>query len=184
MKIPARLVERVADRIVNDLIEKHYVEVANPEDFRKKILEIINKAIEEEKEIEAEAERLVEQHMHILESEEVRYRTAVLKKKKKLAEERNIHLDPEERMNQVAHQIKRYIETEDPDVIEMFEHPNKIRRLIFEILKQLVKEEKEIDKEVRERIKSYSKKIVEGTPEWRILYNRIYEDALKKRGLM
>jgi len=184
MKIPARLVERVADRIANDLIEKHYIEVSNPEDFRKKILEIINKAIEEEKEIEAEAERLVEQHMHILESEEVRYRTAVLKVKEKLAEEKNIHLDPEERMNQVAHQIKRYIETEDPDVIEMFEHPNKIRRLIFDILKQLVKEEKEIDREVRERIKSYSKKIVEGTPEWRILYNRIYEDALKKRGLM
>ena len=184
MKIPARLVERISNKIAEELVEKHYIEVANPEDFKKKILEIINNAIEEEKKIEEEAEKLVEQHMHILESEEVRYRTAVLKAKEKLAEERNIHLDPEERMNQVAHQIKRYIETEDPDVIEMFEHPNKIRRLVFDILKQLVREEQEIDKEVRQRIKSYSKKIVEGTPEWRILYNRIYEDALKKRGLM
>ncbi|NPA53098.1 MAG: DUF507 family protein [Aquificae bacterium] len=183
MKIPARLVERIVDKIVKDLIEKHYIEVSNIEEFRQKVLDIINRAINEEKEIEAEAEKLVEQHMHILESEEVRYRTAVLKVKEKLAEERNIHLDPEERMNQVAHQIKRYIETEDPDVIEIFEHPNKIRRVIFEILKQLVREEKEIDKEVRERIKSYSRKIVEGTPEWRVLYNKIYEDALKRRGL-
>ncbi len=85
-------------------------------------------------------------------------------------------------MNQIAHQIKRYIET-DPS-IEIFEHPNKIRRVIFEILKNIVREEKEIDREVRKRIKSYSKKIVEGTPEWRILYNRIYEDALKRRGLL
>jgi len=182
MKLPAKLVERVADSIVNDLIDNHIVEADNPEEFRKNIHEIILTAIEEEKEIEAEAEKLVEQHMHIVESEEIRFRTAVRKVKEKLAEERNIHLDPEERMNQVAHKIRKYIETDD--TIEIFEHPNKIRRRIFNKLRQLVEEEREIDREVRRRIKSYSKKIVEGTPEWKILYNRIYEDALKRRGLM
>ncbi|WP_457635524.1 DUF507 family protein [Persephonella sp.] len=182
MKIPARLVERIVNNIVKDLTEKHYIEAENEEEFKKAVFEIINKAIEEEKEIEEEAEKLVEQHMHLIESEDIRYRTAVMKVKEKLAEERNIHLDPEERMNQIAHKIKKYIETENS--IEIFEHPNKIRRKIFEILKQLVKEEKEIDREVRQRIKSYSKKILEGTPEWRILYNRIYEDALKRRGLL
>ncbi|ACO03702.1 MAG TPA: DUF507 domain-containing protein [Persephonella sp.] len=182
MKIPARLVERIVENIIKELSDKHYVEAEDNEKFKKDLLEIINKAIAEEKEIEEQAEKLVEQHMHLIESEDIRYRTAVLKVKEKLAEERNIHLDPEERMNQVAHQIRKYIET-DP-TIEIFEHPNKIRRKVFEILKQLVKEEKEIDREVRQRIKSYSKKILEGTPEWRILYNRIYEDALKRRGLL
>ncbi len=182
MKIPARLVERIVNNIEKELIEKHYIEAENEEEFRNKLFEIINNAIQEEKEIEEEAERLVEQHMHLIEEEDIRYRTAVLKVKEKLAEERNIHLDPEERMNQIAHRIKKYIETDDS--IEIFEHPNKIRRKVFDMLKQLVKEEKEIDREVRQRIKSYSKKIIEGTPEWRILYNRIYEDALKRRGLL
>ena len=182
MKLPAKLVERVADSIVNDLLDNHIVEADNQEEFRKNIHKIILKAIEEEKEIEAEAEKLVEQHLHIVESEEIRFRTAVRKVKEKLAEERNIHLDPEERMNQVAHKIRKYIETDDS--VEIFEHPNKIRRRIFNKLRQLVEEEREIDREVRRRIKSYSKKIVEGTPEWKILYNRIYEDALKRRGLM
>jgi len=182
MKIPARLVERIVDNIVKELTQKHYIEAENEEEFRKALFEIINKAIQEEKEIEEEAEKLVEQHMHLIESEDIRYRTAVMKVKEKLAEERNIHLDPEERMNQIAHKIKKYLETDS--TIEIFEHPNKIRRKVFEILKQLVKEEKEIDREVRQRIKSYSKKILEGTPEWRILYNRIYEDALKRRGLL
>ncbi len=182
MKIPARLVERIVNNIVKELTEKHYIEAENEEEFKKAVFEIINNAIQEEKEIEEEAEKLVEQHMHLIESEDIRYRTAVMKVKEKLAEERNIHLDPEERMNQIAHKIKKYIETDSS--IEIFEHPNKIRRKIFEILKQLVKEEKEIDREVRQRIKSYSRKILEGTPEWRILYNRIYEDALKRRGLL
>jgi hypothetical protein len=182
MKIPARLVERIVNNIEKELTEKHYIEVENPEKFKKDIFEIVNTAIQEEKEIEEEAEKLVEQHMHLIETEDIRYRTAVMKVKEKLAEERNIHLDPEERMNQIAHRIKKYIETDNS--IEIFEHPNKIRRKVFEILKQLVREEKEIDREVRQRIKSYSKKILEGTPEWRILYNRIYEDALKRRGLL
>ncbi|WP_456399640.1 DUF507 family protein [Persephonella sp.] len=182
MKIPARLVERIVDNILKELSDKHYIEAENEKKFKSDLLNIINKAIEEEKEIEQQAEKLVEQHMHLVESEDIRYRTAVLKVKEKLAEERNIHLDPEERMNQVAHQIRKYIET-DPEV-EIFEHPNKIRRKVFEILKELIREEKEIDREVRQRIKSYSRKILEGTPEWRILYNRIYEDALKRRGLL
>ncbi len=182
MKLPAKLVERIANKVSEDLIESHYVEPENPQEFRQKVLDIIMEAIKEEKELEENAQKLVESHMHLIESEDIRYRTAVLKVKEKLAEERNIHLDPEERMNQIAHKIKKYIET-DPS-IEIFEHPNKIRKKIFEILKQIVREEKEIDKEVRRRIKSYSKKILEGTPEWRILYNRIYEDALKKRGLL
>ena len=182
MKIPARLVERIVDKIVKELAENRYIEADDIQAFRQSIFQIITDAIEEEKAIEEEAEKLVEAHMHLLDEEEIRFRTAVLKVKQKLAEERNIHLNPEERMNQIAHRIRKYIETDD--TVEIFEHPNKIRRKVFEILKQLVKEEKEIDREVRQRIKSYSKKIIEGTPEWRILYNRIYEDALKKRGLL
>jgi hypothetical protein len=180
MKLPAKLVEIVSQSIADKLINEYIVEADDEQKFRQDILEIIKKAVEEEKELEEEAERLVEQHIKQFEHEEIRFRTAVLKVMEKLAEERNIHLDPEERLNQIANRIKRYIETEDS--VEIFEHPNKIRRIVLELLKRLVREQREIDKEVRQRIRSYSRKIVEGTPEWRILYNRIYEDALKRRG--
>lgn len=182
MKLPAKLVDRVIDNLVKELLERHLVEPENPEDFKEKIAQIINTAIEEDRQLEEEAERLVTEHLHLIENEDIRYKTAVMKVKEKLAEERNIHLEPEERLNQVANKIKKYIET-DPQV-EIFEHPNYIRRVILEKLKSIIREEREIDKEVRQRIRSYSKKIVEGTPEWKILYNRIYEDALKRRGLL
>ena len=58
-----------------------------------------------------------------------------------------------------------------------------IRKVISSILIEAAKEEEEIEKEVRMRIKNYSKKIVEGTSEWNILYKRIYQDTLKQRGL-
>lgn len=179
MKLPAKLVEIVSHNIAQELLDKHLVEADDPEKFKNDITEILLKAIEEEKQLQEEAERLVEKHINLID-EEIRFRDAVNKVKEKLAEERGIHLDPEERLNQISHKIKRYLETEDS--VEIFEHPNKIRRIVLDKLKKLIKEEKEIDKEVRQRIKSYSKKIIEGTPEWKILYNRIYEDALRKRG--
>lgn len=182
MKLPAKLVDRVVKDLVDELIQKHLVEPEDPQDFKEKINSIIQTAIEEERQLEEEAEKLVSEHIHIVENEDIRYRTAIMKVKEKLAEDRNIHLEPEERINQIANKIKKYIET-DPSV-EIFEHPNYIRRVIVEKLKSTIREEREIDREVRQRIKSYSKKIIEGTPEWRILYNRIYEDALKKRGLL
>lgn len=182
MKLPAKLVDMVVENLVQELIDKRLVEPDNPENFKTKIKEIINNAIEEDKQLQEEAERLVGQHIHLLESEDIRYKTAVMKVKEKLAEERNIHLEPEERLNQVANKIKKYIET-DPEV-EIYEHPNYIRRVVVERLKAILREEREIDREVRQRIRSYSKKILEGTPEWKILYNRIYEDALRRRGLL
>lgn len=182
MKLPAKLVDLVVDNLVDELIDRRLVEPDNPENFRNKIKEIINTAIEEDRQLQEEAERLVSQHIHLIENEDIRYKTAVMKVKEKLAEERNIHLEPEERLNQVANKIKKYIET-DPEV-EIFEHPNYIRRVVLEKLKAILREEREIDREVRQRIRSYSRKILEGTPEWKILYNRIYEDALKRRGLL
>lgn len=180
MKLPAKLVEIVANSISDKLIQEHLVEAEDEGKFKQDIYNILLKSVEEEKALEEEAEKLVEQHIKQFEHEDIRYRTAVLKVKEKLAEERNIHLEPEERLNQIANKIKRYIETEDS--VEIFEHPNKIRKVVLDMLKRLLREEREIDKEVRQRIKSYSRKIVEGTPEWRILYSRIYEDALKRRG--
>ncbi|MDQ7054988.1 MAG: DUF507 family protein [Persephonella sp.] len=66
MKIPARLVERIVSNIIKELTEKHYIETENEDEFKKAVFEIINKAIQEEKEIEEEAEKLVEQHMHLI----------------------------------------------------------------------------------------------------------------------
>jgi hypothetical protein len=180
MRIPVKLIERIVDRITEELTAKRYIEAEDINQFRENVFKIIKEAIEEEKELVREAEKLVEENINKID-EEISFRDAVRKVKQVLAEKKGIHLDPEERMNQVAHRIKKYIEEDDS--IEIFEHPNKIRKKIFYILRDLVKEEKEIDREVRRRIRSYSRKIIEGTAEWNILYEKIYKEILRRKGL-
>ena len=183
MRLPEKLVERIADRIIRELYEKErIIEPEDPYIFKKRIIAIFKEAEEQERMLDEKTKEILREKLELLEETSLDYRTAYKTVRSKLAEEMNIHTSRRERMNQIAHRIKDMI-MEDPQV-EIYEEPSVIRNRIREILMEAVREEEEIDKEVRERIRSYSKRIVEGTPEWNHLYKRIYEDALKRRGLL
>ncbi len=181
MKLPERLVERIAGRIVEELTQKGLIEVEDPELFRKKIIGVFKRAEEEEKELDERTKRILKEKMNLLEETNLDYRTAFKAVKAKLAEEMRININRRERMNQVANMIRDLI-MED-ETIEIYEDPPLIRKKVAEILREAIREEEEIERKVREKIRQQSKNILEGTPEWNLLYRRIYEDELRQRGL-
>lgn len=181
MRLPERLVERIINKLVSELLTKKYIEVEDVDVFKKQLLAIFKEADEEERNLDEKAKEILKEQMSYMEKENIDYRTAYRTVRAKLAEEMKIEIKPRERMNQITNRIRDLIKN-DPD-IEIFEDLPQIRKVISSILIEAAKEEEEIEKEVRMRIKSYSKKIVEGTPEWNILYRRIYQDTLKQRGL-
>ncbi len=181
MKLPERLVERIADRIVEELTKEGLLEAEDPEFFKRKIIGVFKKAEEEERQLDEKAKEILKEKMELLEETDLDYRTAFRAVKAKLAEEMKINMNRRERINQVANMIRDLI-MED-DTVEIFEDPPIIRRRVAQILREAVREEEEIERNVRKRIREYSKNILEGTPEWNLLYRRIYEDELKQRGL-
>jgi len=182
MRLPDRLIEAIGESIVEELANKEKIlELEDPLIFKKKIIRIFREATEEEKKLEERAKEVLKQNLDILEKENIDYRTAFLAVKRKLAEEMDINIDKRERLNQIINRIMNLI-MEDESV-EIYEDPPVIRRRIREIVLGALKIEEEIEREVRKRIKKYSRDILEGSPEWNILWKRIYEDELKKRGL-
>ncbi len=182
MRLPEKLVERIADRIIKELTEERIIELEDSYVFKKKIIGIFKKAEEEERMLDEKTREILKEKMDLVEEASLDYRTAYKAIRNRLAEEMNINTNKRERMNQIAGMIKDLI-MEDESV-EVYEEPYVIRARTRNILMEALKEEEDIDKEVRERIRSYSKRIVEGTPEWNHLYKRIYEDALRRRGLL
>ncbi len=181
MKLPERLVERIANRIVEELSQEGIIEAEDPELFKRKIIGVFKKAEEEERLLDEKTKEILKEKMNLLEETDLDYRTAFKAVKAKLAEEMKINVNRRERMNQVANMIRDLIMEEE--TVEIFEDPPIIRKRIVEILREAVREEEEIERNVRERIRKYSKNILEGTPEWNLLYRRIYEDELRQRGL-
>ncbi|NPA32795.1 MAG: DUF507 family protein [Aquificae bacterium] len=182
MRLPERLVEAIGESIVEELANREKIlELEDPFLFKRKIVKIFKEAEEEEKQLEERAKEVLKQNIDILEKENIDYRTAFLAVKRKLAEEMNINIDRRERLNQIINRIMELIMTDD--TVEIYEDPPVIRRKIRELVMGAVKIEEEIEREVRRRIRKYSRDILEGSPEWNILWRRIYEDELKKRGL-
>jgi hypothetical protein len=72
----------------------------------------------------------------------------------------------------------------ESDKVEFVEDRDTIRQKIVDILQALLKEEEQVDLEVRKKIASQKKKeIVEGTEEWDLLYRRYYQEEMKKKGV-
>ncbi|SMO50279.1 hypothetical protein SAMN06269117_10761 [Balnearium lithotrophicum] len=181
-----RFLKILADRIADNLLRDEIVIADNPEEFREKIYQILYDDYRTEKELEEEAEKIIQEN-----SDEVFYRGVSLHKarkliKEKLAKERGIPVvgSPlsRDKANYLAGKILKLILTDD--TLDYTEERGVIRGIIVKSFEEVSKLRKEIDQRVREKIASHSRPIYEGTPEWYALYNRYYNEELIERGLL
>jgi hypothetical protein len=62
------------------------------------------------------------------------------------------------------------------------EEDSKLRTEIKRTMVSELKVGEEIDSVVRKKLQSFSKKIAEGSPEWEILYKKVFREEEIKRG--
>ena len=77
--------------------------------------------------------------------------------------------------------IEKLVASGDVDFIE---DRDTIRQEIVQILQALLKEEEQVDAAARLKITSQKKEILEGTPEWDVLYRKYYAEELKRMGIV
>jgi hypothetical protein len=70
----------------------------------------------------------------------------------------------------------------EKNIIEPIEEESKIRAEIKRVIISELKVGEDIDLAVRRKLQSFSRKIVEGSPEWEILYKKFFREEETKRG--
>ncbi len=86
-----------------------------------------------------------------------------------------------EKIVRLSHRvIEQLVASDDVDFIEDRET---IRTEIVNIFQALLKDEEAVDAAVRQKISSQKREILEGTPEWDILYRKYYGEELKRMGV-
>ena len=68
------------------------------------------------------------------------------------------------------------------DIIEILQEDSKIRSEIKRTVMSELKIGEEIDSAVKIKLQSFSRKILEGSPEWEVLYRKFYREEELKRG--
>jgi hypothetical protein len=65
-------------------------------------------------------------------------------------------------------------------LIRIKSEEGKVLREIKRVLAAELAHESEIDQKVRAKLASYSRGIVEGSPEWDVLYRKTFEEEMRK----
>ena len=69
------------------------------------------------------------------------------------------------------------------DDVDFIEDRDTIRLEVVNILTALLKVEEQVDTEVRTKITSQKREILEGSEEWDVMYRKYYAEGLKRMGV-
>jgi uncharacterized protein len=83
------------------------------------------------------------------------------------------------KINHLSHLIVKALQK--AGAVRFLKPENDVRLQIVKTLTDELKIEEIVDADVRRRLASYSRKIVEGNREWDVMYQKFYEQEMKKR---
>jgi uncharacterized protein len=101
--------------------------------------------------------------------------------KKKLAEEYGVILNYEERFSDLAHKILDNLYEED--LIHYDVSENRIKNVIYDSMTSYIADTGEVESAVIDTLNSYKRKLIPGTDEYEILFEKLYKEELTKRGM-
>ena len=86
-----------------------------------------------------------------------------------------------EKIVRLSHSIMDVLVASDD--VEFIEDRDTIRQKIVTLLTDTLREEEKADAEVRKKITSQKKEILEGSEEWDVLYRKYYIEEMRRMGV-
>jgi uncharacterized protein len=86
-----------------------------------------------------------------------------------------------EKILRISHQVVDLLVQSNE--VEFVEDRDTIRQHVVQTLTNILKEEEKVELEVRKRITSQKKEILEGSEEWDVLFRKYYSEELRRQGI-
>ncbi len=185
MLIKEAQVPFISRKIAYDLLNSGYVSFPKGIDNAiKEIEEIVMDDVLWEREIEDKAREILSAQEE--ENEFLFYdvdRREIFKLiKKKIAEEEGFNIKKDERIDDLSHFLVK--ELWDKELIDYDVRDGKIKNIIFNSIMEFLNREKEAREEVYRKIENYKRPLIPGSEEYNLVFQRLYEQELRKRGLI
>lgn len=172
----------ITNKIILDMANCTFVDIVET-------MEAMTGCIKEELDIEVAKENalnertneLLEEQEDEIEFMQIDRRNMFFLIKKKLASEYDFLLNREDRFNFLAHKI--LLRLIDEDLINFNVSENRIKNLIFQSIESYLKNYDSIEDTVLLKLENYKKKLIPGTEEYEIIFDKLYLEELRKKGL-
>ncbi len=183
MKLRKQHSPYIARKITKDLINTDFIEIRKEKASITEVCEnFLNEDIQKEIELDEAVNEILEKQEEEIEFYKADFRQLFWMTKKRLANEYGVNLNYEDRFSNIAHKIMDYLYEEDYIHFEV--NDNQVKNIISNSISEFMKGYDEADSIAYEKIKSYKRKLIPGTEDYDIVFNRLYEEELIKKGLL
>ena len=183
MRIKMPHIPYIVNKIILDISNSNFVELKdNIDKLNHNAKALLEADLLQEKKLDERVKELLEEQEEEMEFMQVDRKNMFWLVKKKLASEFGVILNNEDRHNNLAHLIlKDFIEN---DFINFSVSENRVKNLIFSSIENYLKNYESIEDEISEKISHYKRKLIPGSEEYDLVFDKFYQEELKKRGML
>lgn len=183
MKIRLPHAPYIANKIAIDLINSGLVALQKGlEPVVKETQELIEEDIKKEMALEERVGEILDENEDDMEFMQVDRRNMFWLIKKKLAKEYEVVLSYEDRYSDLAHRIMEKIWKDG--LVDYSVADNRVKNIIYTAIESYLESFEDVEEMVAEKITHYKRKLIPGSPEYDLVFERLYEEELRRKGLL
>jgi hypothetical protein len=173
----------VSRKIAIDLANTPFVKLLKGKDIvSQTVKNMIDSNLQVERGLDEHVKEIIEENYDEIEFINADERQLFFMIKKKLAPEYGVIINYDDRYNDLSHKILD--ELYEEYLIDYDVNDNQVRNVIFKAFKDFLKAYDEIDDIIYRRIQNMEREYIPGSPEYDLIYERLYEDELRRKGMI
>jgi hypothetical protein len=183
MRLKPQQTGYVAAKIGIDLANASFITMPKGKDaVVQAAKQIIDENLAKEHALDEKVKKILDENYDEIEFQHADERQLFFMIKKKMAAEAGVIMNYDDRYNDLAHLILD--ELYENYLAEYTVNENQVKNVIFKSFKAFADSYDEIDDIVYEKIKNMDREIVLGTQDYELMYDRLYQEELSKRGML
>ncbi len=173
----------IANKIAIDLFKTGFVKLhKGVESVAKVSQDLLEIDIKKEIALEERVDEILDENVDDMEFMQIDERNMFWLIKKKIAAEYNFILSYEERFSELSHKILD--ELLNSDLIEFNVSENRVKNSIYSSIEGYLNSYEGVEDIVIEKLENYKRKLIPGSDEYEIVFEKLYQQELRKLGML
>ncbi len=183
MRLKPQQTGYVATKIGIDLANAPFITMPKGRDAAVEAMKLVIDAnLKKEHALDEKVKDILDENYDEIEFQHADERQLFFMIKKRMAAEHGVIMNYDDRYNDLAHTILD--ELYENYLIEYDVNENQIKNVIFKAFKSFAKAYDQIDDIVYKKIRNMEREVIPGTQDYELLYERLYQEELSKRGML
>lgn len=181
MRLKMQHIQYISNKISIDLGHSQFITLFSPiQNIAQIASECLQEDIQKELGIEERVREILEERSDEIEDFGMDERELFRMCKRQLAKEENFSLSWDERCSDISHKILSKLHSH----IRFDASETIVKNIIYKAINDYSKIYEKAEEAVMEKLKKYKRKLSYGTEEYEIVFSKLYEEELRKKGLL